>query len=204
MLVEIILFRINKNVENKDVFEMGYWGNCCNTSYEELKQWVYAEYMDIRIGHPYKAYTNNKTILDMGGGPASFLLKCEDLISGVVVDPLPYPTWTRQRYAIKNIDVWQVRGEDLDTIHPEIKFDEVWMYNCLQHTDDPEKIIKNIKARTPIFRIFDWVDHPACEGHPQELKKEKLEEWIGCTGQVSKISKNGCYGKAFHGVFKLN
>jgi len=56
-------------MDKKDVFEMGYWGNCCNTAYEELKQWVYAEYMDIRIGHPYKAYTEHKTILDMGGGP---------------------------------------------------------------------------------------------------------------------------------------
>ena len=126
------------------------------------------------------------------------LLKCGHVSGSVVVDPLGYPDWVIDRYAEKGIQYVQSRGEDWEGEG----FDEVWIYNCLQHTDDPEKIIKNALKAAPVLRIFEWIDFPPHPGHPQELKKEKLESWIGQTGGTCTLAESGCFGNAFYGVFK--
>ena len=116
-------------------FERTWWGNCCNTYGEETKQYVYANLMEIK-----RAYNSfvlpNISVLDIGGGPVSMMLKCSGLKRGLVVDPINYPQWTKDRYKLANIDVKVQSGEDVT----ETGFDEVWIYNCLQHTIDPEKL----------------------------------------------------------------
>ena len=177
-------------------FERTWWGNCCNTYGEETKQFVYANLMEIK-----RAYNSfvlpNISVLDIGGGPVSMMLKCSGLKRGLVVDPINYPQWTKDRYRLANIDVKVLGGEDVE----ETGFDEVWIYNCLQHTIDPEKIIKNARAAAPVLRIFEWIDIPAHEGHPQELKEDKLNEWIGGKGGTAVLNQDGCHGRCYYGVF---
>jgi hypothetical protein len=85
---------------------------------------------------------------------------------------------------------------------PFNSFDEVWIYNVLQHTEDPAKIIANAKRLAPSLRMFEWIDLPAYPGHPQALTQAKLEDWIGMQGQVSEQhGEGGCWGRAFHGCF---
>jgi hypothetical protein len=146
----------------------------------------------------YAFDVQGRSILDIGGGPTSMMLKCLNLKEGLVVDPLNYPEWTRQRYAIKNISVIVAPGEDLD----ESGWDEVWIYNCLQHTDDPRQIIENARAAAPVLRIFEWIDVPAHPGHPHELTEAKLNEWCGGKGGTVTLAERGCYGKAYYGVFE--
>jgi hypothetical protein len=93
-------------------FEKSYWGDCCNTFDEDQKHYVYAKYMGL-TREQYSFIVGNKTILDIGGGPSSMLLKCKDLKAGCVIDPIEYPQWTKMRYSIKNIDVVVARGEDI-------------------------------------------------------------------------------------------
>lgn len=122
------------------------------------------------------------------------LLKAHGLKEGLVWDPLQYPAWTQQRYLAKNIRVRCAYGEDLD----ETGWDEVWMYNCLQHTHDPKRIIENCKRAGKVFRIFEWVDIPPHEGHPQMLTKDLLDAWIGTDGKTTHFSNHfGCTGKAY-------
>jgi hypothetical protein len=114
-----------------------------------------------------------------------------------VYDPSTYPDWTIERYNKHGIEYVKKGGEEVN----ETKYDEVWIYNCLQHTQDPELIIQNAKKAGKRLRIFEWLDTPQEIGHPQIITQENLEKWIGQKGNVSYINENGATGKAFYGEF---
>jgi hypothetical protein len=179
-------------------FEQQYWGTCVNTFDEEQKHYVYAELMELPRQH-YSFVLPNISVVDLGGGPVSMMLKCQGLRSGLVVDPIEYPVWTQQRYREHRIDVLTMPAEDFG----RTGFDEAWIYNCLQHTEDPERIIHNALRAAPVLRIFEWIDIPPHDGHPHELTAENLRAWIGQqSGSVYEYQRQGCYGRAFGGVFR--
>ena len=179
-------------------FEANYWGDCCNTFDEDQKHYVYAKYIGLsRVGYSFDV--SGKRIIDIGGGPSSMLLKTTNLgVRSLVVDPLEYPMWTYDRYSSKGIDSLICRGEDIF----EEGFDECWIYNCLQHTDDPGLIIENALNAAGVLRIFEWVDIPPHDGHPIELTKEKLDRWIGKPGHTIRLAESGCYGNAYYNVIE--
>src|SRR5579884_1915716 len=125
-----------------------------NTYNEETKQYIYASKMGL---DPYKTnYYNQigwdfkeKAVLDVGGGEQSILLKAKAR-RRVVVDPLNYPAWVKMRYKEAGIEFVQIKGE-------EIQFDESFdigvIYNCLQHTEDPQKIIQNMRACCDVIHL---------------------------------------------------
>ena len=198
---------------NEKEFELGFWGDCTNTYCEETKQWVYARLMGIRREH-WSLRVFGASIIDIGGGPVSMLLKCHDLGQSCVADPLlpdvsshiyaseredAYPLWIMARYESKGIRWLPSHGEDLSPAIGEV-FDEAWIYNVLQHVDDPALVIKNALAVCRKLRIFEWVNVPACPGHPHELTEAKLNEWIGTSGDVIPLSYDGCHGLAYVNV----
>jgi hypothetical protein len=75
------------------------------------------------------------------------------------------------------------------------------MYNCLQHVTDPSIIIGAAKHAAPVLRIFEWIDIPAHEGHPQMLTEEKMDSWIGQKGSTVQLYENKCVGRAYYGCF---
>jgi hypothetical protein len=176
-------------------FESNYWGDCCNTFDEDQKHYVYARYMGLkRVGYSFDAA--GARIIDIGGGPTSMLLKTINLGNGLVVDPLEYPMWTYDRYSAKGIDSTICRGEDIY----EEGFDEAWIYNCLQHTDDPDLIIKNALRAAKTIRLFEWVDIPPHDGHPQMITKKMLDDAIGSEGRLVDLAEAGCFGKAYYNI----
>lgn len=181
--------------DKEQEYEKAFWGDCTNTYDEEQKQYVYARYMGLwREGYGFDL--GNKSVVDIGGGPVSLLLKCRNLGMCTVVDPLPYPKWTQARYSIKGITVNVVRGESFRGRG----YDEAWIYNCLQHTDDPGLIIQNAKEAANVLRIFEWIDIPPHPGHPHQLTEESLNHWLGSKGQTVELAANGCYGRAYYHV----
>ena len=179
-------------------FEIEYWGDCANTFDEDQKHFVYARFMEIPQHH-YSFDVGGKRILDIGGGPSSMLLKCKNLSEGKVCDPIDYPEWTKMRYAGHNISVNVQPGEEVD----EEGWDEVWIYNCLQHVESVERIINNAKRAAPVLRLFEWIDIPPHDGHPFELSKEMLDGIIALPGSgTATLRESGCYGKAYYGVFR--
>lgn len=183
---------------DKYEFERRYWGDCSNTYDEETKQYVYAELMGLtRTDFGFDC--TGKTIIDIGGGPCSLLLKATNFKAAAVIDPIEYPAWTRARYSDHGILHMMARGEDLPLRSP-LKYDEAWIYNVLQHVDDPELIIRNAKAISKMVRIFEWIDIPPHEGHPHELKKAKLDEWLGIDGKTMYINQSGAVGNCYYGV----
>lgn len=188
-------------------FEAGFWGDCTNTYAEEKKQFVYARYMGLKMLPNDYTYFNVgfQRILDIGGGPVSLMLKALNLEKGsVVVDPIAYPDWVMQRYAAKGIDYVKDYGENVIDMLADgrlQKFDEVWMYNCLQHTTDPQRIILGCRKSARMLRIFEWIDIPPHEGHPQMLTEKLLDGWIGQKGSVCQLHESNCVGRAYYGQF---
>lgn len=189
--------------EKAQAWENDWWGDCVNTLNEEKKQIVYAERMSITTipdaKTPYNYSVEGADIIDIGGGPVSLLLKCFDRGNCLVVDPLKLPDWVFERYMVSGIRVASIKGEE---ISPKLgKFDEAWIYNCLQHTENPEQVIKNAKQVSKLIRIFEWIDTPPNEGHPHTLTEESLNKWLGGEGQVEDMSSTPLKGKAYYGVF---
>lgn len=192
-------------------WERQWWGNCTNTFAEETKQITYASRMglvNLSDGARWPLYNlETKSVLDIGGGPVSMLLKTHNGARLVVADPCPYPDWVHTRYDAANIEYHQVAGEELDTFFPDdTKFDEAWIYNVLQHTDDPKKIIDNARKLAKAVRIFEWIDIPPHPGHPQELKAYHLASWLDSYGTVEDFREkpeNGCNQVAFYGYFPV-
>lgn len=184
-------------------FEASWWDSCVNTLGEEMKQFEYANRMGLKFSRRHGKMIiemEGKSVLDIGSGPVSLLLKVVNSPKMYAVDPCEYPEWVYDRYVEANILPINSKGEDLDDMGEE--FDEVWIYNCLQHVENPEKVIQNAKKHGKVIRIFEWIDLPVHEGHIHELKADKLDEWLGGTGRVAELNSNGCIGKAYFGVFK--
>jgi 2-polyprenyl-3-methyl-5-hydroxy-6-metoxy-1,4-benzoquinol methylase len=175
-------------------YERSFWNDCRNTYSEESKQIAYAQKMGLQISEqtPWILELEGKKILDIGGGPTSLLLKTYGLARAKVIDPLQYPTWIYNRYDTANIE-WQIEYGEYITEDAD-SFDEVWIYNVLQHTRSPEKIIDNAKKIAPVIRMFEWINLPAYEGHPQALTKERLDTALGAIGSIGKADDGtDCY-----------
>jgi hypothetical protein len=181
-------------------FEKNFWGNCVNTFEEETKQFVYAKFMGIEFDSMFRINMHGKSVVDIGGGPCSLLLKTTNLSCGSVVDPLRFPEWVYQRYTIAGINFSLIKGEEADFA----KHDECWIYNCLQHVDDPRRVIENAKKIAPVLRIFEWINFPAYDGHPHALTQTLLEDFIGQKGNSVRLTGPHCVGDCFYGVFSFS
>lgn len=199
--------------EEAQSWEKTWWNDCGNTVWEDVKQMELVPYLGLKIVP--NAYTNyripleGQSVLDIGGGPSSLLLKCED-VKGWVVDPCDYPKWVGERYKECGLEYIQMKGEDVDRLISDGEnpndfgvgiWDEVWIYNCLQHTDNPKKIIKNAQKVGKIIRIFEWINTGTNEGHLHSFNKEFFNKHLKGEGKTTKLSSNGLFGEAFYGVF---
>jgi hypothetical protein len=179
-------------------FEEEYWDKG-NIWFEERKHYSYAKFMGIKEVL-WSFDVENKSILDIGGGPCSMLLKCRNLKRGKVVDPIEWPLWVKERYKHNKIELQTGTGEDIN----ETGWDEVWIYNCMQHAIDAKKLIQNAKRSAKVLRIFEWIDVPPHEGHPIELTEDRLNEWINAKGKTRSFDEwhtTGLLGKAYYGAF---
>lgn len=181
-------------------WEKDWWGSCQNTYGEEEKQLVYASKMGLKFFHdgksPYNIDMQGKSVLDIGGGPSSLLLKCRNVI-GHIIDPLEFPLWVDTRYEEAKILVYHLPAEV--ALYPAV--DEVWIYNCLQHCENPQEVVRRAVKAGKLIRIFEWIDTPANEGHPQSLSEAKLNEWLGGVGRMETLNTPTLKGKCYYGVF---
>jgi 2-polyprenyl-3-methyl-5-hydroxy-6-metoxy-1,4-benzoquinol methylase len=193
--------------ESKEWKEAQEWerlwhGNCANSLNEELKQMVYAKrmglsfYDDVRT--PYNIILQNASILDIGGGAYSLLLKSSGFSEAVVVDPCKFPDWVYARYDAAGIKYIIKPAEGL-TLNRY--FDEVWLYNCLQHVIDPAEVVKIARTYSTIIRVFEWLDVPETDGHLHVLTENKMNSWLGGNGKTELLNESGCVGRAYYGIF---
>jgi len=188
--------------EEATKWEADWHGNCVNSLGEEYKQIAYAKRMGLKPFHngksPFNFNLGGVSVLDIGGGPYSLLLKCENISHATIVDPCHYPEWVNARYEAAGLIRYKARGEDLPH---HLKFDEVWIYNCLQHTEDPEKIVHNARKIGKIIRLFEWIETGVADGHLHNLTEAKLNAWLGGIGKVDRINENTAVGLCYYGIF---
>ena len=190
------------NWNKAQTWERDWWGTCQNTYGEEEKQLLYAKRMGLEFFHDRKSPYNIKgmtgvKVVDLGGGPASLLLKCPGVI-GVVVDPLSVPDWVKGRYNAAGINLYQQPAEQA----LKGMYDEAWIYNCLQHTQDPEKIIRNAQKAAKLIRIFEWLETSVNDGHPYTFTEGGLNDLLTGEGKVELLQgEANFYGKCYYGIF---
>lgn len=190
-------------------WEKEWHGDCVNSFHEERKQFVYANRMGLdefkyddfgRINYNF----GDRTVIDIGGGPYSLLLKSSAKFR-TVVDPCQYPDWVLARYKETGIYFCKVPAETINIFDLKVKqYDIALIYNCLQHVIDPEKIIANVRKIAKEIRIFEWIDHGVSAGHLHNLKEDKLNLWLHGRGKVEQVNEIGCRGKAYYGIFPVN
>lgn len=182
-------------------WEKEWWGNCTNTFGEEMKQLLYAKKMGLvqmpDSSTPFRFDLHGISVLDVGGGPCSLLLKCVN-VEGFVIDSLLFPKWVLDRYKSAGIGFCREKAEEIVVGD----WDEAWIYNVLQHCEDPQKIITRTRLAAKIIRIFEWINTPMNLGHPHTLTESRLNRWLGGEGKIEEIKgQNNCWGKAYYGVF---
>lgn len=185
------------------IWESGWWGDCTNTFWEETKQMTYARLMglepefDNETGRLPTYDLHQATVLDIGAGPVSLLLKCKNgKMCGY--DPCYYPAWVYHRYGAAHITFFKKKAED---IPDNWIVDEVWIYNVLTHVENPKIIIDKALRISKIVRLFEWLNTPVCNGHLQTLNQKQMDEWLKGTGKVQPLNENGCTGLSYSGIF---
>lgn len=183
--------------------EAEWWGDCANTYHEEQKQIVYAARMGLyaiwNCAHPPTFDLGGRSVVDIGGGPVSLLLKCVNFGGALVVDPAPFPAWVEDRYLAHGVEFKRSSGEAFRAAKGN--FDEAWIYNTLQHVRDPARVVLRARHAAQCVRIFEWLEIPPYAGHPHTLRAEALSEWLGAEGFVTQVNEDGAQGLAFYGVF---
>ena len=110
---------------------------------------------------------------------------------GTLTIQTPNQTVTCRGAEAANIETLQAPGEEIPIKTWAGAFDLALIYNCLQHVDDPEKIVANACAAAKELRMFEWINIPPHEGHPHELKADLLEKWAGRQGRVVDLPECG-------------
>jgi glycosyltransferase involved in cell wall biosynthesis/SAM-dependent methyltransferase len=158
--------------EQAQQYEHEWWRTDVEIRWPEeiSKQDTYARLM----GLPADLNMGTKTILDVGCGPVSMLLRTTH--GGAVgVDPQLMSEETKAKFAAANVELYSGKAEDFQ---PGRHFDEGWIYNCLQHVDDPNKVMATLLRSVDNVRIFEWIDTAPSEGHPHTLTPDHFERWL--------------------------
>jgi hypothetical protein len=181
------------------VWDKEWWGDCTNTLGEEVKQLLYAEKMGLirteTRKSPFVFDMHGASIIDIGGGPVSLLLKCVNF-SGTVVDPGVYPSWVSERYNVAGIRYVVDVGENLSVIG----HDESWIYNSLQHTVNPRLVLANAKRAAKTVRIFQWINTLVSQDSPHILTRSFFDSVLEIEGTVETLNLFGYVGYAYYGV----
>lgn len=195
----------NSTWEKAQAWELDWHNNCVNSYFEEQKQLEYAKLMGLETSPthktPYNFDLEGKSVLDIGGGAYSLLLKCVNFKEAVVIDPLmdKYPEWVRQRYKTHKVIALAHACEVLSI---ESTYDESWFYNVLGHTYNPEKVVKNALRIGKIVRVFEWLNTLPNIGHPQTLTEENMNKWLGGEGKITTSKRGNMMATSYSGIFK--
>lgn len=190
--------------DNAQSHEADFWNTCTQTYVEETKQFFYATRMKLPFNdYPLSSIDfQGKSVIDIGAGPTSLLLKSHNYSRAVAVDPLmdTFPKWVIDRYHSVGIETISQGGEDIDTTQ---RFDTCLVYNCLQHVQDYELIIYKARRVAKEIRIVEWLEVDADSLHPHVLTKEVLDKCLGGVGMVEQVHEPYMFdAKMYYGVFE--
>jgi SAM-dependent methyltransferase len=181
----------------KRAHELAYWtgrarreGNLGNTHYTHF----YTTFFDVE-----PSFYNDKRILDIGCGPRGSLEWAETAKERVGLDPLALKYM--KLGAAKHRMTYVAASSDkipFDDAH----FDVVCSFNSLDHVDDVDQTISEIKRVTKpggIFLVIVEVNHPPTATEPVVLPWDALERFADAFDTVSlrryEIGNHDIYGQ---------
>lgn len=152
-----------------NVVEANHWHNIMASKDLAEKEEGYYRHADVMF-----LKTDNPTsisVVDIGGGPLS-LTKHHSLARCLVIDPIDITQEYKDDYAKHNTKFIQDLAENFLDGYSGPVFDEVWMYNCLQHTVDPSFIMENLWRVGKVLRISEPTNTPINTAHPHTFTPE--------------------------------
>lgn len=174
-------------------WERNWWMTTDQHEVERYKNGIVAQMLNIRDA-------SQLSVLDFGCGPFS-LLQRFPAKRAVAVDPLDFGEFEKL-YSDANIERVIACAEDYDAG----EFDEVWIYNCLQHVKDPMRILQNASRIGKRVRIFEWTFIPPYQGHLHMLTPSMLKmpfaNWTVVHEANGFLNHDGLNGNYFVGVFE--
>lgn len=175
--------------------EASFWRVPANMSYGQVKQEGYVDMMGLEeYGRCARYDLQGKTIIDVGGGPCSLLLRCYNF-KGTVIDPCDLEPWVYERYAAAGIKVIKASAEDWE---PDGFYDEAWCYNVLQHVRNPQAVVDMMKRAAKKVRVFEWIDTPTDTGHPNSFTTEDMDKLFGQKGTGRNVTPDDFLYRFLH------
>jgi len=132
-----------------------------------------------------------KKIMEIGPGRISGLLFCENYSKSYIIEPTEYED-IDYLYEGKNLEIIKKTVEETDL--PEV--DEVWIFNLLQHVQNPDLLVSKCKEVSKIIRFFEPIDLPTNLEHPFTFSKNDFITYFGSC--VTDYEPSGIPG--FHGA----
>ena len=110
-----------------------------------------------------------KTVAEVGPADFPALHFCMNIGNSFIVEPM-------ESEILKsfNIPIMSTMAEKVDFS----ECDEVWLFNVLQHTKEPEKIVSRAK-KGRIVRYFEPINYETDDAHLHNFTLKDFEGWFG-------------------------
>jgi hypothetical protein len=147
-----------------------------------IEKVVEQSYADFKINYGYYfEYLNidntdlkQKSIAEIGCARISSLFFCNNYSKSYVIEPTHYPEADKY-YEGKDIVKIYERAE----VCKFPKVDEVWMFNLLQHVQNPDLLIEKCKQNSKVIRFFEPIDYEINEQHPFKFSFDDFKNYFG-------------------------
>jgi hypothetical protein len=126
----------------------------------------YFKWLDIE--HDLKG----KRIIEIGCAHIPALLFCSNY-EGVIIEPMPSDILLELTETMP-VELIREPAEYVDLSG----YNEVWLFNVLQHVIDPELLINNMKKSANIIRYFEPVNMETCVHHPHGFTMDDFKKWF--------------------------
>lgn len=139
-----------------------------------------------------------KSVIEIGPGRISSLLFCENYSDSYIIEPTEYEG-IEHLYSDPKLHIIKKTAEEWDFE----KVDEVWLFNLLQHVQDPDLLISKCKKNSTIIRFFEPLDLPTDNEHPFTFNLNDFNEYFGESVKIYKsIGEPGFHGAdCVYGVY---
>lgn len=95
--------------------------------------------------------------------------------SGIIIEPLISP---KLKCIVDDQGLYWIRHslEDMGLL-PHA--DEVWLFNVMQHIQNPELFVSRCKQIAPVIRFFEPIDFGISDCHPHTYSIDDFIRWFG-------------------------
>jgi len=152
----------------------------------------YFRYLNINLD------LDGKTILEIGPARIPALLYCNNYGPSFIVEPTKYED-AEHLYENKPITFIRELYEECDS--PVV--DEIWLFNVLQHIQNPDYFIEKCKKNAKVIKFFEPINTPIEVHHPHSFTLEDYELYFGDSVKLYKGSSEKYHtADCVYGIYK--